>query len=202
LRPAEYPRQRQRSRAGNAPGTRSARHAGTGGRAEGDHGGYREHGSGNERQCMHTFARGGGRTGPRGMSGGTKRIRLLLVDDHAVVRAGYRLLLQNTPDIEIVAEAETGEQACRMYIEHNPDIVVMDLSLPGIGGLEAIRRIMARDREARILVFSMHENTMFVEQALAAGARGYITKSSAPKVLVDAVRQVAAGRSHLDSDLA
>jgi two-component system, NarL family, invasion response regulator UvrY len=131
-----------------------------------------------------------------------KRIGLLLVDDHAVVRAGYRLLLQNTPDIEIVAEAGSGEQAYRMYCEHGPDVVVMDLSLPGIGGLEAIRRIMARDRGARILVFSMHENTMFVEQALAAGARGYITKSSAPNVLIDAVRQVAAGRSHLDSNLA
>jgi two-component system, NarL family, invasion response regulator UvrY len=131
-----------------------------------------------------------------------KRIGLLLVDDHAVVRAGYRLLLQNLPDIEIVAEAETGEQACRLYAEHKPDVVVMDLSLPGIGGLEAVRRIMARDRDARILVFSMHENTMFVEQALAAGARGYITKSSAPKVLVDAVRNVAAGCSHLDGALA
>ena len=136
------------------------------------------------------------------MSGAAARIGLLLVDDHAVVRAGYRLLLRNTTDIEIVAEAETGEQACRMYIEHRPDVVVMDLSLPGIGGLEAIRRIMARDRNARILVFSMHENTMFVEQALSAGARGYITKSSAPKVLIDAVRQVAAGRSHLDGSLA
>lgn len=131
-----------------------------------------------------------------------ERIGLLLVDDHAVVRAGYRLLLQNTPDIEIVAEADTGERAYRMYCEHEPDVVVMDLSLPGIGGLEAIRRIMSRDRAARILVFSMHENTMFVEQALAAGARGYITKSSAPNVLIDAVRQVAAGRSHLDADLA
>lgn len=136
------------------------------------------------------------------MSGNARRIRVLLVDDHAVVRAGYRLLLQNAPEIEVVAEAETGELACRYFSEHRPDVVIMDLSLPGIGGLEAIRRIMARDPEARILVFSMHEDTMFVEHALAAGARGYITKSSAAQILVEAVKQVAGGKVHLDGDIA
>ena len=74
-----------------------------------------------------------------------KKIRVLMVDDHAVVRAGYRMLLKNSEDIEVVAEAENGEQACRCYIDSKPDIVVMDLSLPGIGGIEAIRRIVARD---------------------------------------------------------
>jgi DNA-binding NarL/FixJ family response regulator len=131
-----------------------------------------------------------------------KRVRVLLVDDHAVVRAGYRLLLQNAPQIEIVAEADTGELACRRFLEVQPDVVIMDLMLPGIGGLEAIRRIIARDSQARILVFSMHEDTLFVEHALTAGARGYITKSSAPHVLVDAVKQVAAGHVHLDPDIA
>jgi DNA-binding NarL/FixJ family response regulator len=136
------------------------------------------------------------------MSASAKRVRVLLVDDHAVVRAGYRLLLQNAPQIEIVAEADTGELACRRFLEVQPDVVIMDLMLPGIGGLEAIRRIIARDSQARILVFSMHEDTLFVEHALAAGARGYITKSSAPHVLVDAVKQVAAGHVHLDADIA
>jgi len=130
------------------------------------------------------------------------RVRVLLVDDHAVVRAGYRLLLQNAPEIEVVAEADSGELACRLFAEQAPDVVIMDLTLPGIGGLEAIRRIMQRDPNARVLVFSMHEDTMFVEHALAAGARGYVTKSSAPQVLVAAVKQVAAGGRPLAGDIA
>ncbi len=129
-------------------------------------------------------------------------IRVLLVDDHAVVRAGYRTLLDSAPEIEVVAEAERGEEACQRFAELQPDVVVMDLSLPGIGGLEAIRRIVARDREAAILVFSMHDDTAFVEKALAAGARGYITKNSAAEVMIDAVRAVAAGQAFIDHELA
>lgn len=130
-----------------------------------------------------------------------QRLRVLLVDDHAVVRAGYRLLLQNAPEIEVVAEADSGELACRLNAEHAPDVVVMDLTLPGIGGLEAIRRIVQRDSSAKVLVFSMHEDVLFVEQALAAGARGYVTKSSPPNVLVAAVKEVAAGGRPLAGDL-
>jgi DNA-binding NarL/FixJ family response regulator len=132
---------------------------------------------------------------------GRARVRVLLVDDHAVVRAGYRLLLQGAPEIEVIAEADTGELAYRYFAELAPDVVIMDLSLPGIGGLEAIRRIMLRDSGARILVFSMHEDLLFVEHALAAGARGYVTKSSAPHVLVEAVKSVAAGAVHVDAGL-
>jgi two-component system, NarL family, invasion response regulator UvrY len=129
-------------------------------------------------------------------------IRVLLVDDHAVVRAGYRTLLDGAQEIEVVAEAERGEEACQRFAELLPDVVVMDLSLPGIGGLEAIRRIIARDREAAILVFSMHDDTAFVEKALQAGARGYITKHSAAEIMVDAIRAVAAGRAFIDRELA
>jgi DNA-binding NarL/FixJ family response regulator len=129
------------------------------------------------------------------------RVRVLLVDDHAVVRAGYRLLLHGAPEIEVIGEADSGELAYRYFAERAPDVVVMDLSLPGIGGLEAIRRIVQRDADARILVFSMHEDTMFVEHALAAGARGYVTKSSRPQALVTAVKEVAAGRRHVDADI-
>lgn len=107
-------------------------------------------------------------------------IRVQLVDDHAVVRAGYRTLLEGALDIVVVAEAESGEAACRAYNEWRPQVVIMDWSLPGMSGLAATRRILARDVNARILVFSMHEETAFVEQALQAGARGYITKRSAP----------------------
>jgi DNA-binding NarL/FixJ family response regulator len=132
----------------------------------------------------------------------TKMIKVLLVDDHAVVREGYKNLLDNCSDIEVIAEAQTGELACKNYMMSQPDVVIMDLSMPGMGGLEAIRRITARDPKARILVFSMHEDTIFVEQALQAGACGYITKSSAADALVEAVKQVAAGQSHLDPEIA
>lgn len=129
-------------------------------------------------------------------------IRIMLVDDHAVVRAGYRVLLESADNLEVVAEAETGEQACKAYVDHRPDVTVMDLSLPGMGGLAAIRRIMARDAKAQILVFSMHENTVFVDQALNAGARGYITKSSAPDVLLEAINEIAKGGVFLVPDIA
>ena len=131
-----------------------------------------------------------------------KPIRVLLVDDHAVVRTGYRLLLERAGDIELAGEAESGEQACRQYQDLKPDVVVMDISLPGIGGFEAMRRIIGRDPRARVLVFSMHEDMVFVEQAVSAGARGYITKNSAPAVLVDAIRKIAAGEPYLEATLA
>jgi two-component system, NarL family, invasion response regulator UvrY len=131
-----------------------------------------------------------------------RRIRALLVDDHPVVRAGYKLLLEQGEEIEVVAEAESGELACRHYVDFLPDVVIMDLSLRGMSGLEAIRRIISRDANAKILVFSMHEDTMFAEQAIAAGAYGYLTKSSAPHVLVDAAKLVAAGSRYLDAEIA
>jgi two-component system, NarL family, invasion response regulator UvrY len=129
-------------------------------------------------------------------------MRILLVDDHAVVRAGFKTLLENQGDLRVIAEAESGEAACRQFIEHAPDVVIMDLSMPGVGGIEAIRRIVSRQSDARVLVFSMHEDILFVEQALQAGARGYIGKSSAPVVLVEAVRQIASGNIYIDPDIA
>jgi two-component system, NarL family, invasion response regulator UvrY len=133
---------------------------------------------------------------------GAGRIRVLLVDDHAVVRAGFRRLLHDTADIQVVAEAADGRQSCQCYLETRPDVVVMDLSLPEMSGLEAIRRILARDPLARVLVFSMHEEAVFAERALEAGAVGYITKSSAPEVLVEGVGQVARGKVYLGPDVA
>lgn len=128
-------------------------------------------------------------------------IKIMLVDDHAVVRAGYQMLMKSSSNMEVVAEAESGEEACRLYTSHQPDVVVMDLSLPGIGGLEAIRRILARDPKAVILAFSMHEDVIFVEQALQAGARGYLTKSSAPELLLVAVEEVLKGNRYVDEKL-
>jgi len=129
-------------------------------------------------------------------------IRVLLVDDHAVVRTGYKNLLEDQSNIQIVGEAPSGETACKSYLEQQPDVVIMDLSLPGIGGLEAIRRIRGRDPEAKILVFSMHEDPVFVEQALQAGAKGYIPKSTAAEDMVEAVQKVAKGEVHLSPEIA
>ena len=128
----------------------------------------------------------------------SRSITVLLVDDHAVVRTGYRLLLSQSQKIGRVTEVQTGEQACRHYHDQRPDVVVMDLSMPGIGGLDAIRRICAKDSAANILVFSIHDELVYVNRALQAGARGYITKRSAPDILVDAVLQLAAGSTYIE----
>ena len=132
----------------------------------------------------------------------TDKIRVMLVDDHAVVRAGYQMLLKSSDKIAVLAEADSGEEACRLYPDIQPDVVVMDLSLPGMGGLEAIKRIIARDAKAVILVFSMHEDVIFVEQALQAGAKGYLGKSSAPEQLLQAIKQVVSGTRYIDENLA
>ena len=128
-------------------------------------------------------------------------IKALLVDDHEVVRAGYRRLLESTGKIEVVAEASDGEDAYRSYMQHQPTVVVMDLSMPGIGGLDASRRILARDESARILVFSVHENEIYLNRALDLGILGYISKRSASRVMVDAVRQVAQGELYIGQEM-
>lgn len=129
-------------------------------------------------------------------------IRVLLADDHAVVRMGFKLLLQTTPDIEIVAEAEDGESACRLYDEIHPDVLVMDISMPGMGGVEAVRRIIAHDRRARILALSAHEDTSHPKRVLKAGALGYLCKRGAPEALIDAIRMTAKGQRYLDAQIA
>ena len=129
-------------------------------------------------------------------------VRVVLVDDHAVVREGYRRLLERTADISVVAEVASGEEAYRVVRELQPDVTVMDINLPGLGGIEVVRRIVARLPEARILMFSMHEDTVFSSRALQAGARGYVTKSAAPEVLVEAVRLVAGGKLYISHEMA
>jgi two-component system invasion response regulator UvrY len=129
-------------------------------------------------------------------------IRVLLVDDHAVVRMGFRLLLQSVPKMAVVAEAESGETACQLFIEHNPDVVVMDLAMPGMGGLEALRRIRARDARAQVLTLSAHDDPMHARRAMQEGALGFLSKRSAPEALLEAVSAVAAGRRYLDPVLA
>ena len=129
-------------------------------------------------------------------------IRVLLVDDHAVVRTGFRLLLQSQPDIKVVAEAQSGEAACQLYAELTPDVVVMDLGMPGMGGLEALRRIRARNSDARVLALSAHDDPMHARRALREGALGFLSKRSAPEALIEAIASVAAGRRYIDPNVA
>ena len=130
-----------------------------------------------------------------------KKIKVILVDDHAVVRAGYKILLKNIDVIEVVAEAANGEDAVQLSKDYNPDVIVMDISLPGMGGIEAIRQITLLNGNAKILVFSMHEELVFVEQALQAGAYGYMTKSANPQLLSKAIKQIYNGKKYIDDEL-
>ena len=124
-------------------------------------------------------------------------IRIILADDHSVVRSGLRRLLEQNPAMEVVAEAESGEQAYQLYTELLPDVVVMDISMPGMGGLEAIRRILGRNSHARVVIFSMHENSAFAFQAMNMGAKGYVAKSSMAEDLVIAVKKAAVGQAYI-----
>jgi len=129
-------------------------------------------------------------------------VKVLLVDDHAVVRMGFKMLLESASDTKVIAEAENGEQAVKMYMEHHPDVVVMDITMPGIGGIEAIDRIMAKDSTARILVLSAHEDSVHPKRVLNAGAMGYLTKRSAAEELIKAIRTVASGKMYLEASVA
>ena len=130
------------------------------------------------------------------------KIRVMLVDDHAVVRVGFRMLLSASSDIEVAAETDSGELAYQRYAEITPDVVIMDLSMPGMGGIEAVRRLLLRDKTARVLVLSAHEDTAHAKRVLKAGALGYLSKRTAPEVLIEAVRVIAAGRIYLSAEIA
>jgi two-component system invasion response regulator UvrY len=129
-------------------------------------------------------------------------IRVMLVDDHAVVRTGFRLLLQSLSEVSVIAEAESGEAACKRYAELQPDVVVLDLAMPGMGGLEALKRIRAKFPRARVLALSAHDDPMHARRALQEGALGFLSKRSAPEALIEAVTAVASGRRYLDAHLA
>lgn len=128
-------------------------------------------------------------------------IRVLLVDDHAVVREGYKRLLQDSGRITVVGEATDAAAAYQQFRDQAPDVTIMDISLQGSSGIAALAHIVARDPRARVLIFSMHEDAIFANHALRAGALGYVTKSSAPKILVEAVLKVAAGHHYLSADM-
>ncbi|PXW85458.1 LuxR family two component transcriptional regulator [Nitrosomonas sp. Nm84] len=132
----------------------------------------------------------------------TKPITILLIDDHPVVRTGYRRLLESTSDMSLVAEAEGGAEGYQLWQEHKPDVIILDLNMPGVCGFETIHRIMGNDPTARILVFSMLNNVTMVHRALKAGAIGFISKQSGIGEMIHAVRQVSMGKTYIESELA
>ncbi|WP_159820697.1 response regulator transcription factor [Colwellia sp. 20A7] len=131
----------------------------------------------------------------------TKKIKVLLVDDHMVVRAGFRMLLASQPYIGDIVDIERGELAVKEYERFQPDVVVMDLSMPGIGGLEAIRRLCKHYPNVLILVYSIHDEKVYIERALEAGASGYVSKNSAAEVLAQAVAVIASGKRYIEQGL-
>ena len=131
-----------------------------------------------------------------------KKTTIVLIDDHAVVRAGVRRLLEQESLFEVIGEAESGEKAYQIFGELKPDVMVMDLSMPGMGGLEAIRRILMRHEKAKILVLSMHEDLSFANQALKLGAKGYLTKNTLADDLVKSIQTVSKGDVFLSDEIA
>ena len=131
-----------------------------------------------------------------------KKISIVLVDDHAVVRAGVRRLLEQELMFEVIGEADSGETGYQRFGELNPDVMIMDLSMPGMGGLEAIRRILMRYEKAKILVLSMHEDLSFANQALKLGAKGYLIKNTLGDDLVKSIHVVSQGEIFLSNEIA
>jgi two-component system invasion response regulator UvrY len=129
-------------------------------------------------------------------------VNLMLVDDHVIVRSGLRRLLEQEKGMQVIVEFENGEQAYQQFEQYLPDVVIMDVSIPGIGGQEALRRILVKHPAARIIVFSMHDNAAFATQALTVGARGYVVKSGIAEDLLHAIREVLAGRIYMSATVA
>ena len=131
-----------------------------------------------------------------------KKISVILADDHAVVRMGFRLLLQDTKDITVVGEAESGEEVLKLLNTLTADVIVMDLSMPGIGGLETISRIVSKDKSPKILILSAHEDAIHPKRSLKAGANGYLSKRGAAEELIKAIRQIHSGNMYIEPSIA
>ncbi len=132
----------------------------------------------------------------------TAKIRLVVADDHAILRAGLRMLINAQPDMEVVGEAQDGIEAVHAIQNVNPDVVILDVTMPKSGGLDAIKEIVLGSRSTRILLLTMHEEPAYLRTALAAGAAGYVLKKSVDADLLSAIRAVHKGRTYVDSELA
>ena len=131
----------------------------------------------------------------------SRKIRILLADDHAVVRQGFRLILNQEPDMEVIAEAGDGAETVRLTMQLRPTVVIMDIAMPGVNGVEATRRIVEARSESRILILSMHKDAVYVRETLRAGAKGYLLKESIDQDLLRAVRAVAQGDGFLSPEI-
>lgn len=129
-------------------------------------------------------------------------INIALVDDHVVVRSGVKRLLEEQVDLKVIAEADNGDDAYQLYHQHHPDVMLMDMNMPGSSGLSTLGQIKARYPDARVIMFTMHAEVTFAVQAISAGAKGYVLKNSTPEEVIQAVRQVAAGSSYLSPQVA
>jgi DNA-binding NarL/FixJ family response regulator len=129
-------------------------------------------------------------------------IKVLLADDHSIVRAGLRRIVEESGDMQVVAEADDGREAIELVKKAAPDVAVIDISMPGLDGLEVINQLQSRHPELPILVLTMHEEGQYVVRAIQAGAMGYLTKQSAPEQLVNAIRKVKDGQRYLTDDAA
>jgi len=135
------------------------------------------------------------------MANGSK-IRVLIADDHAILRAGLRMLIDSQPDMKVIAEAPNGEDAVRLASAERPDVVILDITMPGGGGLRAVPEILKVCASTRVLLLTMHEEPAYLRTALASGAAGYVLKKSVDANLLAAIRSVHKGRSYVDSELA
>ncbi|MEQ9449232.1 MAG: response regulator transcription factor, partial [Rhodospirillaceae bacterium] len=128
-------------------------------------------------------------------------MNVLIVDDHAIVRSGLKRLLAMLPNTAL-REASNGREALAMYKDASPDLVVLDMNLPGIGGLELLRRLLLLDKHARVMIFSMHAEAIYAARALQAGAKGYVSKNAAPDEVLSAVQRVAEGGRYVENEIA
>ncbi len=129
-------------------------------------------------------------------------IRVLIVDDHGVVRAGFRRIVNEQEEMCVVGEAESGEKSVLMYAEISPDVVVMDLSMPGLGGLDAIHRILSKDHNANILVLTAYTDLLWSRKVLDSGAKGLLGKNCSPNVFLEALKSVASGKPYIEQQIA
>ena len=131
----------------------------------------------------------------------SKSITVLLVDDHQIVRVGFRRLIETTSDIRVLAEAQSGEESYQLVYDLRPDVIIMDINMPGIGGLEAIGRLRKRNVKEKIIALTVHETEPFPSRVLAAGAQGYLSKRCAPQELIQAIRKVYRGETFVTNQV-
>ena len=130
-----------------------------------------------------------------------RKTRIMLADDHALVRKGFKLILNQEPDLEVIAEAGDGREAVRLALELKPDVIILDIGMPEINGVEATRRIVENCPECQVLILSMHKDPVYVRESLRAGARGYLLKDSIDEDLLRAIRAVASGDGFLSPEV-